>query len=337
MKYRFLLALIAVGVFFLAFLSLRGEISTAPDYPDRVFSNSDVQVIIEIPSGASGVEIGRLLFKSGIIKSSDAFFRLAVGDERSQKIAPGSHRLTRSISAEQALNQLLDAQRMPSLLKIVEGEWKSEIIESLRVYGFSIGEISQALKSLVLPKDFTNPEGLLFPAQYSFVTGTSAGVILQSMIDRFVSEPSGRAILETNGPYSSKELLTIASMVQAEGDESNFGKVARVIFNRLIISMPLQMDSTVHYIKGERGNIFLSTQSTLIKSPYNTYKRYGLPPGPISNPGAEAMAATLDPPQGDWLYFVTVAPGDTRFSASHEEFLVWKALYAKNRKAGAFN
>lgn len=100
--------------------------------------------------------------------------------------------------------------------------------------------------------------------------------------------------------------------------------------------MPLQMDSTVHYIKKVRGEIFLSTSSTLIKSPYNTYKNYGLPPTPIGNPGVEAMSGALNPAPGDWLYFITVAPGDTRFTASNDEFAAWKSLYQKNRKAGAF-
>ena len=97
------------------------------------------------------------------------------------------------------------------------------------------------------------------------------------------------------------------------------------------------MDSTVHYVKKVRGEIFLSTSSTLIDSPYNTYKRYGLPPTPIGNPGVRAMEAALNPAVGDWLYFITVAPGDTRFTASHEEFLAWKSLYQENRKAGAFD
>jgi UPF0755 protein len=100
--------------------------------------------------------------------------------------------------------------------------------------------------------------------------------------------------------------------------------------------MPLQLDATVHYVKKLRGEIFLSTNSTLIKSPYNTYRNYGLPPTPIGNPGADAIAAALKPAVGDWLYFVTVAPGDTRFTRSHDEFLTWKALFVKNRKAGAF-
>ena len=71
-------------------------------------------------------------------------------------------------------------------------------------------------------------------------------------------------------------------------------------------------------------------------SPYNTYRKYGLPPSPIGNPGTAAMKAALAPANGDWLYFITVKPGDTRFTKSHDEFLVWKNEYLKNLQAGAF-
>jgi UPF0755 protein len=130
--------------------------------------------------------------------------------------------------------------------------------------------------------------------------------------------------------------LTIASIVQAEGDEKDFSRVSTVIRNRLEIGMPLQMDSTVHFVKKVRGEIFLSTKSTLINSPYNTYKKYGLPPGPIGNPGTAAMQAALQPEAGNWLFFITVAPGDTRFTNSIAEFNKWKALYQENRRAGLF-
>jgi UPF0755 protein len=159
---------------------------------------------------------------------------------------------------------------------------------------------------------------------------------VQAMIDRLTAEVSSQQILLGNKKFSAAQLLIIASIVQAEGDEKDFAKVSRVIHNRLAIGMPLQMDSTVHYIKKVRGQIFLSTQSTLINSPYNTYRKYGLPPGPIGSPGVAAMTAALKPAVGDWLYFITVAPGDTRFTKSNDEFNSWKALYEKNRKAGAF-
>jgi UPF0755 protein len=100
--------------------------------------------------------------------------------------------------------------------------------------------------------------------------------------------------------------------------------------------MPLQMDSTIHYVQKLRGNIFLSTKSTLLNSPYNTYRKYGLPPGPIGNPGKQALLAAVNPEPGDWIYFITVAPNDTRFTSSFEEFGVWKVEYKKNLRAGLF-
>jgi len=159
---------------------------------------------------------------------------------------------------------------------------------------------------------------------------------VQAMVDRFSDEEMGQRLLAAKGKLSPTQLLTIASLIQAEGGTEDFDKVSRVIRNRLEVSMPLQLDATVHYVKKLRGEIFLSTNSTLIRSPYNTYKNYGLPPTPIGNPGADAISAALKPAVGDWLYFITVAPGDTRFTPSHDEFLTWKALFVKNRKAGAF-
>jgi UPF0755 protein len=156
------------------------------------------------------------------------------------------------------------------------------------------------------------------------------------MIERGLAEVVKVGFLSEQSTYSPQQLLTIASIIQAEGGDGDFTKVARVIYNRLKIGMPLQMDSTVHFVKKVRGQIFLSSQSTLLNSPYNTYRKYGLPPGPIGSPGISAMSATLNPTAGDWLYFITVAPGDTRFTKSNDEFNTWKALYIKNRKAGAF-
>jgi UPF0755 protein len=295
------------------------------------------EIVIDIPAGSSGSTIARLLFEKGIIKSSESYFRVAVGDKRSESVAPGNHRLTLQISAKQALEQLLDSNRIPNLIRIYEGGWKSEVITELVNYGFARPEINQAFKSVVLPKGFSDSEGLLFPAQYSFTKGTTALQAIQAMVDRFSAEPIAKELWLGTKEFSSLQLLTIASIVQAEGDEKDFAKVSQVIRNRLKIGMPLQMDSTVHFVKRVRGQIFLSSKSTLLNSPYNTYRKYGLPPGPIGSPGVAAMTAALKPIVGDWLYFITVAPGDTRFTKSNDEFNTWKALYIKNRKAGAFD
>ena len=323
---------IAIGAIFV----MRIGPSTAPDYPINTTLSAASEVIIDIPAGSSGSAIAVLLFDSEIIKSSEAFFRVAVGDKRSEKIAPGNHRLTKTISAQQALDQLLDPERIPNLIKVYEGSWKSEIAKSLVKYGFSTNEVSRALATAKLPDGFRDSEGLLFPAQYSFVKGTTANEAVQAMVDRFTQEPAAKELLLGTQMFKPSQLLTVASIIQAEGEQKDFAKVSRVIYNRLKIGMPLQMDSTVHFVKKLRGEIFLSSQSTLINSPYNTYKKYGLPPGPICSPGADAISAALKPAVGDWLYFITVAPGDTRFTKSLEEFNSWKAIYVKNRKAGVF-
>ena len=334
---RLIAASLVIVLFTFSLFLVRSQSSSAPDF-DFVQSVQDLpEVTIEIPDGATGSQIASILFESGVVKSSQAYFRVAVGDARSQKVAPGSHRLTLKISARQALDQLLDPDRIPNLIRVAEGAWKSEVQSALINYGFTKQEVSKAFSSIELPKGFSNSEGLIFPAQYSFPQGTSAQEAAQSMIDRFSEDLYGKKLLQGNKDFSTQQLLTIASIVQAESTNEDFSKVARVIYNRLKIGMPLQMDSTVHFIMQARGDIFLSRKSTTLNSPYNTYRKFGLPPGPICSPSSDAIKATLEPLQGDWLYFITVAPGDTRFTASFDEFSKWKVEYTKNRKAGAFN
>jgi UPF0755 protein len=319
-----------------AFLLTRLGPSAAPDFPRNTTLSGAAEVVIDIPAGSAGSAIAKLLFDNGVVKSSEAFFRVAVGDKRSEKIAPGNHRLTKEISAQQALEQLLDPERIPNLVRVYEGNWKSEIAKALVTYGFSASEVSSGLAKAELPKGFREIEGLLFPAQYSFPESTTALEAVQAIVDRFTQEPAVKELLLGTQRFNPSELLTIASIIQAEGETKDFAKVSRVIYNRLSIGMPLQMDSTVHFVQKLRGQIFLSSRSTLINSPYNTYKKYGLPPGPICSPGADAITAALEPAAGDWLYFITVAPGDTRFTKSIDEFNSWKAIYDKNRKAGVF-
>jgi UPF0755 protein len=291
---------------------------------------------IDVAAGETGLEIARELFEKDVVASSEVFFRLAVVDPKAGLIAPGIHMIDTQICAVKALEQLLDSKRIAGLIAVAEGAWISEIKKLFRKAGYSQEEIREAFADAVVPKPFTELEGLIFPAQYSFAQGTSAEVALKEMISRGLAEVVKADFLSDKSSYSPQQLLTIASIIQAEGVDEDFTKVSRVIYNRLKIGMPLQMDSTVHFVMESRGNIFLSTKSTLINSPYNTYRKYGLPPGPIGNPGRNAMEAAIAPAAGDWLYFITVAPKDTRFTSSLDEFNTWKALYKKNLRAGKF-
>ena len=301
------------------------------DFKSRQILANESTTVIDIADGESGYEIARNLFDKKVVASTESFYRLAVSDSRSKGISAGQHALSLHISAKQALDQLLDAKRMPGLIKVIEGQWRSEILEKMTANGFT--NLTKAIPQLKLPTGFDATEGVFFPAQYSFARGTSSVVALQSMIDKFKNEAGKLGLFATKDPKAN---LTIASLVQAEGDPTDYAKIARVIFNRLKIGMPLQLDTTVQYVLKKRGSVYLSAKSTLINSPYNTYKHYGLPIGPIGSPGAAAIDAALHPAEGDWLFFITVKPGDTRFTKSQNEFLKWKELYLKNLKAGLF-
>ncbi|MFE0424249.1 endolytic transglycosylase MltG [Streptomyces sp. NPDC058953] len=173
------------------------------------------------------------------------------------------------------------------------------------------------------PEARGNPEGYLFPATYPVDATTTPAGLLARMVDtanrRFTADPITAGA--RRGGMSVYETVGVASIVQAEAATAeDMGKVARVIRNRLARGMPLQMDSTLNYAL-RRSTIDTTVADTRIDSPYNSYARKGLPPTPIDNPGDQALRAAIDPPPGEWLFFVTVTPGDTRFSTTYTEHL----------------
>lgn len=330
---KLIAALLAIGLVTSGIYLLRAKISVAPDYPVGIAST---EVLVDIPVGASGSDIAQLLFGKDVTKSSSVFYTLAITDTRSSRIAPGVHRLHTHIPASEALKELLDPERIPDLIRVTEGAWTEEVLAQMMGKGFKKAALLKALGGVLRPAGISGNEGILFPAQYSFGVRTTALKALQSMVDRFTSEATASGLLPGTADFSPLELLTIASLIQAEGDNKDFGKISQVVRNRIKIGMPLQFDTTIHYITRTRGQVFLSTGATRIRSPYNTYLHYGLPPGPIDNPGRAAIDAALHPVVGDWLYFITVKPGDTRFTKSNDQFLLWKSEYEKNLKDGVF-
>lgn len=329
------------GIFIIAFTFSLREINQSgggyANFPDRVITADEKNVSISIPTGATGAEIASLLQAAGVVASAESFFRAAVSDPKSASIAPGSHSLSLKVSGKTALEQLLDPKRIVNLIKIPEGAWKSEVFEQMRATKIWSTDPAKSAESVILPAGISSLEGVLFPAQYSFGEDVSQVDALQSMVDKFSQVIATMAFEDPAEKFSTQQLVTIASLIQAEGRPQDFAQISRVIRNRLAIGMPLQFDSTVHYVQNLRGQIFLSKKSTKLKSPYNTYQNYGLPPAPIGNPGLSALKAAIAPAEGDWLFFITVAPGDTRFTKSFAEFSDWKLLYQKNRKAGAFD
>ncbi|WP_340384157.1 endolytic transglycosylase MltG [Streptomyces sp. SS7] len=234
-----------------------------------------------------------------------------------------------------------EAPKKPTALVIPEGWRASQVYEAVdKALSLPAGTTRKALPQagLKLPADADgNPEGYLFPATYPLDGKTTPQALLAYMVDTANKRFNGAPV--TAGAQRSAmnvyQAVTIASLVQAEAaTKADMGKVARVVFNRLARGMPLQMDSTINYALN-RSTVRTTESDTRIESPYNSYQRMGLPPTPIDNPGEEAMHAALSPTPGDWLYFVTVKPGDTRFTANYQEHLRNVAEFNRNRQSAS--
>ncbi|MFE4423137.1 endolytic transglycosylase MltG [Streptomyces sp. NPDC056817] len=213
----------------------------------------------------------------------------------------------------------------PRSLVIPEGWRSGQIYAAIdKALALAPGTAKQSLADaqLNLPNAAEgNPEGYLFPATYPIDDKTTPQSLLTHMVDTANKRLAAAPVAA--GPERNSmnlyQAITIASIVQAEAaSKADMSKVARVVFNRLEHGMPLQMDSTLNYALN-RSTVRMSMEDTRLDSPYNSYQRMGLPPTPIDSPGEEAMRAVTNPAQGDWLYFVTVKPGDTRFTADYSE------------------
>ncbi|MFD7451302.1 endolytic transglycosylase MltG [Kitasatospora sp. NPDC059827] len=296
--------------------------AAAADYAGQ--GNGSVQV--SVPEGAGLSQIASALVRNGVVASSLAFTRAAKGSAAAAgRIQPGTYTLKQKMSAAAALSVLIDPANANGLT-IPEGWRGYQIFAAIdKKLNLPAGTTQKAVQDqgaeLGLP-DFAkgSPEGYLFPATYAVTDGTTALDLLKQMVERAGKEFSrdDANVVAQNLGQSLYGLVTVASMVQGEADNTeDMGKVARVIYNRLAKGMPLQLDSTINYALG-RSTLNTTVTDTRLDSPYNTYLHPGLPPSPISNPGRQAIMAALDPTPGDWVYFVTVKPGDTRFTDSFE-------------------
>ncbi|WP_329466507.1 endolytic transglycosylase MltG [Streptomyces sp. NBC_01431] len=187
------------------------------------------------------------------------------------------------------------------------------------------------------PEAKGNPEGYLFPATYPVKDDATPGGLLQYMVET-ANNRFGRDRIAAGAQRARLtvyQTVVIAGIVQAEADSpADMGKVSRVIHNRLARGMPLQMDSTLNYAL-HRSTLTTTTADTKTDSPYNTYEHKGLPPTPIGNPGQQAVDAAINPAPGNWLYFVTVGPGDTRFTDSYAQHQLNVSEFNERRRNAA--
>ena len=336
------LAVVVGGGGYFGYTTLHG-LMTSPDYT----GDGAGAVSVEIHDGDSVSLMGLRLKQAEVVKSTSAFVKIAKNDANATGIQPGYYRLRRHMSAKSALALLLNPASRAGRLTIPEGKRITEILPLLaKKTGIPLKNFQRAAKNtsaLDLPSYAQGQlEGYLYPFTYDPGPKATATQVLRAMVAQF-KKAAADIDLENRARQahmSPHDAVTIASLVQAEsGSADDMPKVSRVIDNRLHNSQPwmrkLQLDSTVMYGLG-KYRIVASSAELQSTSPYNTYRRTGLPPGAISNPGQVALMAALNPAPGSWIYFVTTDPAHhvTKFTASHTEFLKFRQELERNLRHG---
>ena len=320
----------------------------APDYAGDGSGN----VQIEIPSDTSLAEMGRILKSKGVVKSVDAFVE-AADTPKGRGIQSGIYTLHRKMSAEAAVEMMTDPAALNALI-IREGMRASQVYaaidEKLGVKAGTTKKVatSQA-DSLGLPRwaddhpKVMDPlEGFLFPSRYDAAEGSKPADVLRQMVERATKQYEQQGVEQKAkklGLESPLQLVTVASLVQAEGmTHDDFRKMARVVYNRLKsgnteTNGQLQFDSTYNYLKGQSKIDLNPNELRNYNHPYNTYFYKGLPPGPIGNPGDEAVNAAIHPERGTWYYFVSIK-GKTKFATTYEDHQKLVREFNKSRREG---
>jgi uncharacterized YceG family protein len=281
-------------------------------------------VTVQVDAGDSASSVGPKLVSLGVIASARALVLAAEHSTNVAGLEPGFYKLNHHMQASLAYAALLNPKdRVQLTVTIPEGKRVSQVVAILaKDTSIPQAQFQQAIDNparLGLPS-YANgkAEGYLFPATYQIQPNESALQILQAMVQRYNQEASSISLAAAARQVhlTPEQVMIEASMVQAEGGSvSDYPKIARVIINRLAIGMKLQFDSVLLYGLGAYA-INVTDAQIATPGPYNDFQHAGLPPTPICDPGNAAIEGVLHPENGDWLYFLTVTGGASKFSAT---------------------
>ncbi|MGH9283504.1 MAG: endolytic transglycosylase MltG, partial [Acidimicrobiales bacterium] len=276
------------------------------------------EVKVEIPQGSSTQRIADILEEEGVVTRARNF-RLYLRVKGGGPFQAGSYTLRERSSFDDVIAAL---EKGPTLtferLTVPEGLTLKQVAERVGALPGRSAERflevanSGQLRSKYQPAGSTNLEGLLFPDTYNFEAKDDEKAILERMVRAFETAAAEAGIddVPRGGVVDPYQAIIVASLVEREARVAEErGKVARVIYNRLEKNMLLQVDATVIFALGRTGEkgLRVLNKDLEVDSPYNTYKRPGLPPGPIASPGRATLRAAVVPEQGPWLYYVVVS------------------------------
>lgn len=316
-----LILLLAVSV-----LSAMSLLTTALS---PVSSDKDAPaVLVNIPSGASANEIGRLLARRHLIRSAFGFAYTARAAGLTDKMKAGRYELSPAMPPRQMAALIALGQTAQDVVTLPEGFTVAQIARRL-----ADKKMAAAPKFLALAKTQgrtfeadgfrplkDNLEGYLFPDTYQIPRGASERAIITQMLRGFqrrVLQPHRAEIAAYPGGLPA--LVTLASLIEREARvPADRPRVAAALSNRLQMGMRLECDATIEYALPAHKNRLLYADLR-VDSPYNTYLHAGLPPTPIANPGLSSIEAALHPEKADYLFYVARPDGSHIFSRTLAE------------------
>lgn len=286
--------------------------------------------IIEIPNGMTLKKLSRLLKEQGLVQDP---FKLRLYSKitgHGRHIKRGEYKLTGGMTPEAMLDAVASGKSIQYAITFPEGSNIYDMAELLDTRGIIKGKdflavvrdpkVVQTLIGVAAP----SLEGYLYPETYDITRFTGAKELVHMMVEKF---KSNYAQLEKTATVkmSQHDIVILASIVEKEtGAPEERPMIASIFYNRLKKGMPLQSDPTILYgIIDATGKPAINITKADISRPnrYNTYTVKKLPYGPIANPGREALKATLDPAQTNYLYFVSRNDGTHVFTSTYADHL----------------
>lgn len=336
----FNLAILAVGVYLVyqfatyAFNEAKGIAAAQVD------DKSIRSVQVEIPQGSTTQEVAQVLKDKGLIESVLWFRGQSRLEGMDGQFKAGNYSLNTGMSETEIMEELVKGAISDEdmlTVTIPEGYTAQQIGETLADLGlFSAEEFRTAMNEANFEYDFLKDlpqrgamlEGYLFPDTYFVAPDATPEDVISKMLSRF-EEVYNEESKTKSVNFTVDEIVTRASIVEGEiRVPTERATCASVIQNRIDAGIPLQMDATVLYGLGEHKTRLLIADLE-VDSPYNTYKRQGLPVGPICNPGRASLKAVLNPAQTKYIYYVVdnLEVGSHEFTETYDEFLAAKARY----------
>lgn len=308
---------------------------------------------VKIPIGSSVNGISTLLEEQGIIKDARVF-KYYIKFRNESGFQAGEYKLSPSMPIEDIVTSIKTGKLMKeAAMKITIPEGK-QLIQIADIIAGKTGEDPKKVFKKLNDKKFVNSmqeqfpqlltseienekvlyplEGYLFPATYDFYEEkpTLESIVIEMLKKTEETLQAYQGQMDKND-YSVHEMLTFASLVEEEATaQVDRGKIASVFYNRIKEGMPLQTDPTVLYAKGShKSRVYYKDLE--VKSPYNTYKNKGLPPGPIANAGTTSIDAVLKPEKTDYLYFLATPEGEVLYSKTLDDHNNKKAEHISNK------